>query len=59
MFAGLLDYRYCTVILIAVEFSEGVLDNNLEKGLDISAEWNRTTVPIQNTRTRKYVNEVH
>jgi len=30
MFIGIPDYRYCIVVMTAVTFSEGFLDNNLE-----------------------------
>ena len=57
MFVCILDYRNCLIILIAVTFNEGFIDKNLEKGLNISSGWNRSTVQIQNTYTRKNVNE--
>jgi len=59
MCVGVLDYRYCIIIIITVTFQDGFLDKNLEKGLNIASGWNRSIVQIQNTYTRKYVNEEH
>jgi hypothetical protein len=54
---GILDYRHCIIMLIAVTFNEGFLDKNLEKGMNILSGWKRSTVQIQNTCARKCVNE--